>query len=323
MIGRSSWYQRKIAPNRFEKTDSIFTSLSGLSRNLNAKEFNLSQREFDQFFKKLLTARQPIFICHRDTTTPEVIHWLNTLGYILGQSESFLSLPSASNFQGMLDMGILPDYLPGYQPLDQPAVIHRISHFWNAQLPSQPGLSTWDSYERINSGHIKGIICWQQDPVGTAELPLSPSDDSFMIVADMFLTETARMAQVVFPLVPFFESEGTITNAESRIQKFEPAVKSITGKTNWQIISELAAQIDHSWNYKKISDIMNEIKVVVPEYQKEIALFRNGYFPNEALLKNSSVRRVNFGANFIEKWNANFYREYMIAKKPREQRIKV
>lgn len=323
MIGHNSWYQRKIAPHRSEKVDSIFTSLSGLSRNVNVKEFNLGQKEFDQFFKKLLAARQPIFICHRDTVTPEIIHWLNTLGYILGQSESFLSLPSASNFQGMLDMGILPDYLPGYQPLDQPAVINRISHFWNAQIPSEPGLSTWDSYELINSGQIKGIIFWQQDPVATAELPLSPSDDSFMIVADMFLTETARMAQVVFPLVPFFESEGTITNAESRVQKFEHAVKSMTGKTNWQIISELAARIDHSWNYKKISDIMNEIMVVVPEYHKEIALFRNGYFPNEALLKNSSVRRANFGANYIEKWNANFNREYMIARKPKEQWIKV
>jgi formate dehydrogenase major subunit len=322
-ISHSEWYNQVVAPTRQEKAETLFASVVGISRRINLKEFNLDKREFDRFFKRLLSAKQPLFICHRDVANPEIIHWLNALGFVLGQSESFLAVTSSSNYQGSLDMGILAEYLPGYQKVDYPEVNQRIGHIWGTEIPPKVGLAAWDSYQNINSGNIKGMIFWQQDPVGTSQLVLAPAVDSFMIVADMFLTETAKMANVVFPLGSYFESEGSVTNAESRIQNLIPVIKSLTGKFNWQIISDLLTQFNPAKKYRNIEEIVHEIQLIVPEYKKEIALFRNGYIPNQTLLKDAKSRQVKFGANYLEKWVVDRSQIYKDPKIKTEKLVKV
>jgi len=144
-----------------------------------------------------------------------------------------------------------------------------------------------------------------------------------MIVADMFLTETAKKAEVVFPLCSYLESEGSVTNAESRIQNLVPAIKPITGKLNWQILAELLKHFNPTMKYNRIEDIVHEIQLVVPEYKKEIALFRNGYLPNQDLLKDSKSRQVRFGANYLEKWVVDFNRSHKDLKKKSEKEVTV
>jgi len=323
MVSHSEWYNRVVAPTRQEKAETLFASVAGISRGMDLKEFSISQKEFNRFFKRLLSAKLPLFICHRDMASPEIIHWLNALGFVLGQSESFLAVSTASNYQGSLDMGILAEYLPGYQRVDHSAVNQRVSHLWGTEIPTKTGLSAWDSYLSINSGNTKGMIFWQQDPVGTAGLPLTPAADSFKIVADMFLTETAKMADVVFPLSSYIESEGSVTNAESRIQNLVRVIKPLTGKSNWQIIADLFKQFNPAVKYKNTEDILKEIQLLVPEYKKEIALFRNGYIPNQALLKDAKSRQVKFGANYLEKWVVDFNRTHRDIKKIEVKKVSV
>lgn len=302
MVSRSGWYEKVVAPTKRKKSEDFFSEVSGISRRIELSEFNLTKKEFDNFFHKMLKAKKPLFICNREIANPEIIHWLNCLGYILGQTEAFLSLPSAVNFQGMLDMGILPDFLPGYQKVDAPVISARFSEKWNAEIPQKSGLNARESFLRINKGEIEGIIFWNQDPVGISELRMNRSGSSFMIVADMFLTKTAENADCVFPLVPFTELEGSITNAESRVQYMRQAIKPLTGRQNWMILNELSGKMGHKFNYMNIEDLMEEIKTVIPEYSKEIAVFRNGYLPDQKILKKAVRREVKFGANFLQKW---------------------
>ncbi len=302
MVSRSSWYEKVVAPRRQEKSEILFSSVSGISRRMKLSMFNLTKKEFDQFFRKLLKAKLPVFICNRDHANPEIIHWLNSLGYVLGQSESFLSVSSAANLQGMLDMGIHPEYLPGYQRIDNALVRSRLSQEWGVELLEKPGRASVEVFDRINSGKIKGILLWNQDPVGAGGLTLKRSADSYMIVADMFLTETARAADCVLPLGPFIEQDGSATNSESRVQHMQQAIAAQTGKQNWTILKELSNRLNSKLNYNSIDAINREIRAVVPEYRKEIAVFRNGYVPNQKILKEAKIHFVLYGANYLQKW---------------------
>ena len=305
MISRSSSYEKVVAPNRQIKSEVLFSSVSGISRRISLSEFNISKKEFDIFFQKLLSSRQPLFICSRQDSNPEIIHWLNSLGFVLGQTEAFLAVSAASNFQGMIDMGVSHEYYPGYQRTDHPEVYSRMKQQWDTELPEGVGQAAWNLHESINSGKIQGILLWNQDPVGTSNLELKPAKEAIVIVADMFLTETAKLADIVFPLVPYMESDGTVTNAESRVQRFSQVLKPRTGKQNWQLLSELAYKLGQNFRCKTVDDVIAEIQKDIPEYRKDIAIFRNGYVPDLNLLKNAKSRNVSYGANFLEKWVAD------------------
>lgn len=302
MIGRSSWYEKVVAPNRKEKVEDIFRNVYGISRRMTLSKFGVSKKDFNIFFKKLLNSKKPLFICHRDNASPEIVHWLNSLGYILGQSESFLSMPTSVNFQGLLDMGVIHDYLPGYQRVNNVQVRSRISKLWNQEIPNQVGLPAWEAYQEFNSGALNGLILWNQDPVGTANLPLSNTENSFIMVADMFLTDTGKMADVVFPIMPFFEISGTFTNAEARLQHVNQIVKPLSNHMNWYALCEIAKYLKYSFNYKSSGDILREIRKIVPEYKKEFVIFRNGYIPESEILSEAKDISVPYGANYFEKW---------------------
>ena len=105
------------------------------------------------------------------------------------------------------------------------------------------------------------------------------------------MTKTAEQADVVFPLAAFTELSGTITNAESRLRKFKDALNPLTGLENWKILPEISKRLGYPMRYKSVDDVLKEILVLVPEYKKEIAVFRNGYTPQPEILKQAAIVR--------------------------------
>ena len=87
-----------------------------------------------------------------------------------------------------------------------------------------------------------------------------------------------------------------------RIQKFKRVTEPETGKENWMILNDLAKKFGRLFRYKNLEDINTEIKNVVPEYQKKIAVFRNGYTPDENLLNDVKYKTIRYGANYLLKW---------------------
>ncbi len=301
-INLSGWYEKVIDPSKREQCRGLFASVTGISRKIKLSEFNLNQKEFNQFFRQMLSAKSPLFICNREKAKPEIIHWLNSLGFALGQTEAFLSVPGQANYQGMLDMGMLPDYLPGYQRLDNPLVLKRMGTAWDAKLSDKNGKTAWKLIDKIKQGQIAGLIFWQQDPIGTAELEIQKPDNSLIIVADMFMTDTAKTADIVFPIVPFTESAGTVTNGEGRVQHLKNAIKPLTGMPNWRILAELSEKLTEAHKFQSVDEVTDEILDIVPEYKKEFAVFRNGYIPRTEILVDARSRNLPYGANFLEKW---------------------
>ena len=197
---------------------------------------------------------------------------------------------------------MLPDYLPGYQRLDNPLVLKRMGTAWDAKLSDKNGKTAWKLIDKIKQGQIAGLIFWQQDPIGTAELEIQKPDNSLIIVADMFMTDTAKTADIVFPIVPFTESAGTVTNGEGRVQHLKNAIKPLTGMPNWRILAELSEKLTEAHKFQSVDEVTDEILDIVPEYKKEFAVFRNGYIPQTEILVDARSRNLPYGANFLEKW---------------------
>ncbi len=286
--------------------EALRASMQGDIQQWTAQDFGLKKGEFNTFFRKLLKARHPLFICNRSAGDPETVQWLNSMAFVLGKNEILLSLPAEANYQGMLDMGIHPEFLPGYQRVDNPQVRERFAREWGAALPEKPGLATKKLLSRWSKGKIDGAIFWAQDPLGTGEVKWKKSSGQFMIVGDMFLTETAKEADVVFPLAPFAEITGTITNAEGRVQHFRAALPSKTSRENWQILVDLSAALGHLFKLQRSEEVTAEIEHLIPEYRHEIALFRNGYRPKPELISGIRKQHIPYGGNHLLKWFDTF-----------------
>ncbi|WP_299797418.1 formate dehydrogenase subunit alpha [uncultured Shewanella sp.] len=182
-------------------------------------------------------------------------------------------LRGQSNVQGACDMGALPDYFSGYQRVDDPQVQRHFKALWgNDSLPTQTGIAATEMMTSILKGEVNALYVMGENPV------LSDPDQAhvlealkaveFMVVQDIFLTETAELADVVLPALTFAEKTGHFTNTERRVQQLQPAVKAPgIAKDDWQIVQEVAKGLGARWSYHDEKAIWQEITQVTPQYR--------------------------------------------------------
>ena len=129
-------------------------------------------------------------------------------------------LRGQNNVQGACDVGALPDFFPGYQRVDDPDANKKFSEAWGVTLPSQPGLSLMEIMEGAREGEIRALYIMGENPMVTdpdvRHVGEALTSVDFLVVQDIFLTETAALADVVLPGACFAEKEGTFTNTERR-----------------------------------------------------------------------------------------------------------
>jgi len=184
-------------------------------------------------------------------------------------------LRGQNNVQGACDMGALPNVFSGYQQVADLAARQKMSQAWGVpfeSLPDKPGLTITEILDGAESGQVKALYIMGENPMlsdpdsGHVEKALGHLD--FLVVQDIFLTETARLADVVLPAAAYAEREGTYTNTERRVQLSRQAVPPPgQARPDWQIISELARRLDHGWNYSSAEEIFTELAVVTPQYR--------------------------------------------------------
>ena len=182
------------------------------------------------------------------------------------------ALQRENNAHGACDMGSLPDSLPGYQSLDDARARKSFEVRWGVQLPTEVGLTAVEMIEQAASGRIKGMLIVGENPVSTFPSPSLVRDAlaslEFLVVVDMFQTETAELAAVVLPAASFAEKEGTFTNFEGRVQRVRRAIEPAGGSLpDWQIILRLAERMGHPMPYSTPRKVMDEIEELVPLYQ--------------------------------------------------------
>ena len=180
-------------------------------------------------------------------------------------------LRGQNNVQGACDMGALPNVLPAYQPVANDEARARFEKAWNATLPAKPGKTVVEIMESAHQGEIRALYIMGENPMVSdpdlhhVEASLKHLD--FLVVQDIFLTETAQLADVVLPSACFAEKDGTFTNTERRVQRVRKAVPAPgQAKADWEIIAELSAKMAYPMTYASAGDIMTEINGLTPSY---------------------------------------------------------
>ena len=213
-------------------------------------------------------------ITQHTTGTDNVLSLANLAmltGNIGKESTGVNPLRGQNNVQGACDLGALPNVYPGYQSVEDPAIREKFENAWCTKLSPTKGLTIVEIMHAIESGDIKALYIMGENPAlsdpNLNRTRKSLKDVDFLIVQDIFLSETAEFADVVLPSVCFAEKEGTFTNTERRVQRVRKAVNPPgQARTDWKIICQIATKMDYQMDYAHADNIMDEIASVSPIY---------------------------------------------------------
>ncbi|WLV24411.1 formate dehydrogenase subunit alpha [Aciduricibacillus chroicocephali] len=176
-----------------------------------------------------------------------------------------------NNVQGASDMGTMPNWLPGYEPVEDDAVRARYEKAWQTDLPKVPGLNNHQIVDAIQDGNVKGMYLFGEE-MALVDSNINFVQESFekldfFVVQDIFFSRTAQFADVVLPAAPSLEKDGTFTNTERRIQRFHKVFEPLgDSKSDWEIIRDLANELGADWKYEHPSEIMDEVASLAPAF---------------------------------------------------------
>jgi len=180
------------------------------------------------------------------------------------------ALTEQNNLQGVCDMGMLPDRLPGYLPVTDGAARAALETVWKTKIPARPGVGARTILANSEPGKVKTLWLCRYDPVSTSLFDVAASLKQFelIVVQHIFLTETAqRYADVILPTTAYGEERVSFTNTERRIQLAEQVVEPSPGLTPaWEQLTRLARLLGADWNYSSAADVMEEIQETVSFY---------------------------------------------------------
>ena len=181
-------------------------------------------------------------------------------------------LRGQNNVQGACDFGGLPDVYSGYQKVIDPAARQKMEQAWGVDnLPDQPGMKVTHMIPAAHDGKLKAFYIIGENPL-VSDPDLNHCEKSmrnldFLVVQDIFMTETARLADVVLPSACYAEKDGTFTNTERRVQRVRKAVEPPGEAWNdWKIICDIANRMNYPMDYENSRQIMEEISQVTPSY---------------------------------------------------------
>ena len=193
-------------------------------------------------------------------------------GHIGKPSTGVNPLRGQNNVQGACDMGALPNVFTGYQKVEDPEIRKKFEEAWGCRLSSSPGLVLTEFFEAIHSGKVKALYLIGENPVlteaDTGFIEEAISRLELLVVQDVFLTETAQLADVVLPAASFAEKDGTFTNTERRVQRVRKAIEPVGNtRPDWMILCEIAQDMGaKGFDFESPEQIMEEIRTLTPIY---------------------------------------------------------
>ncbi len=192
-------------------------------------------------------------------------------------------LRGQNNVQGACDMGGLPNVYPGYQTVTVEAAQKKFETAWGVSLPNKVGMTVTEMIPAITEDKVKALYILGEDPVmsdpDSAHIRHCLDECEFIVLEEIFPSETSAYADVLMPGVSFAEKTGTFTNTERRVQIVRKAIEPLgDARPDWWIIAELAKRVlsqgkrevsaapFSGWNYTHPAQIMDEIAALTPSY---------------------------------------------------------
>jgi len=218
-------------------------------------------------------------------------------------------LRGQNNVQGASDMGLIPMFYPDYQKADDPGVKARFEQAWEAtDLDPVKGLTVTEIIGSALKGGVRGMYMLGENPflsdpnINKVRKALAKLD--FLVVQDIFLTETAEFADVILPASSYLEKDGTFTNTDRRVQLGRKVLDSPgQARVDWEVVQDIANRIGLNWRYQTARQIFDEMVTVIPSYQN---LTYDNLGPTGKLYPNPDPARSDGTVvMFTEKFNTN------------------
>ena len=184
-------------------------------------------------------------------------------------------LRGQNNVQGACDLGGLPNVYPGYQRVTDEAARKKFEAAWGVELPPSPGLTVTEMIDAVGEGRIRALYVMAENPMlsdpDVNHVRAALERCEFLVVQDIFLSETAELAHVVLPGVSFAEKDGTFTATDRRVQLVRKAIEPLgEARPDWEIVCELAKrfapQATTDWDYPSPKEVLAEIAALTPIY---------------------------------------------------------
>lgn len=274
-------YDRSFIESRCENLETFVDSLAGFDLNKVEMITGIEQDKIAEAARCYAT-KKPASIIYCMGITQHVHGTDNVLaisnlalltGNIGKPSSGVNPLRGQNNVQGACDMGALPNVFPGYQAVTNNDAREKFQAAWDCELSDSPGLTHLEIFNAVHDGKIKTLYVVGENPV-LSEANASHATEAmkkadFFVVQDIFLTETAMLADVILPASSFAEKNGTFTNTERRIQLVRQAIEPVgDSRPDLWITCQIAKRLNaKGFDFASPEEVMTEISSLVPAYK--------------------------------------------------------
>ncbi len=292
LILKNGWEDSEFITNRTEGFDDFAANVKNCTPEITAEITGIPIEKLQQAARLLGTIKPGAVLWAMGITQHTVgvqnVRTLANLQMLLGNvgipGSGINPLRGQNNVQGACDMGALPNVYPAYQSVIQDQAREKFEGAWGAKLSDRIGLSVTEMIPAAGDGKIKALYILGEDPVlsepdaNHARHCLEELD--FMVLQEIFPSETSKYADVLLPGVSFAEKDGTFTNTERRVQLVRQALTPQgEARQDWDITSDIARRIlmrggreietgapQAGWFYSHLSQVMDEIAELAPSY---------------------------------------------------------
>lgn len=281
IIIKENWIDKDFIDSRCENYDELVEvvekytpdyveSITGISEDLLYKAAELYAK----------TDKAGIFytlgITEHTSGTENVMSLANLAmitGHLGKESSGINPIRGQNNVQGACDMGALPNVYSGYQSVTDDKFISFFEEKWQAKLDTEKGLTIPEMMDEALEGNVKGMYIMGEDPVLTdpdANHVRSALENlDFLVVQELFMSETAKLADVILPAACFTEKDGTFTNTERRVQRVRKAVDAPgQARPDWEIICDIGSRLGAAgFDFNSAEEVFEEIRETTPSYR--------------------------------------------------------
>jgi NADH-quinone oxidoreductase subunit G len=222
--------------------------------------------------KNALSAESDVAIVFGAELTGSAVANIVALGSNLQGKTRYMTLGDYSNSRGAADLGVLPDRLPGYASLDDNKSREAFEQLWHSKVPQKSGMTAPQMVEAAQNGSLKALYVMGANPLAHfGTLGYGRGKAELVIVHEMFMTETAKQADIVFPAASAYEKDGTVTNTSGEIQPLHKAAEVMGARSDFDLLRILSHQLEklglgQAFHYKNPAAVFEEIRKAVPGY---------------------------------------------------------
>jgi len=279
IILKNGWHDKNYVENRTEAFEDFKTVVESYTPDKVEAITGIAAADIEKM-AELYATNSPAALLYamgitQHTTGVDNVKSCCNLAMLCGnvgvKSGGVNPLRGQNNVQGACDMGGLPNVFPAYQPVAVEANNKKFANAWGKPLPDKIGYTITDMIQAMIDGKLKALYVIGENPKMSDpdqnHLDKALANLEFLVCQDIFLTETAQKADVVFAAVSVAEKDGTFTNTERRCMKVNKAIDPIENTLNdWEIISRLSTAMGYEMNYESPEKIFNEMTALTPSY---------------------------------------------------------